>query len=68
MKATTVGVVTRNLLDKLIEQARMPAGIQMNPATPLASNLAGVRLYRDLIVEYDPACPIGTVVVMVEPS
>ena len=66
MKATNVGMVTRSLLDRLITGSYMPAAIRMNPAVPLAADLAGVRLYRDLLVEYDSTCPIGTVFVVAE--
>lgn len=67
MIAKNVGVVTRRLLDKLIRGSLIPTTIRMNPATPLADDLIGVRLYRDLLVEYDPLCPIGTVLIAADP-
>lgn len=63
-EATNIGIVTRNMLDRLIEMTPNPAFIRMNPKVKLAKNLEGVNLYANLLVEYDPECPLDSIFIM----
>ena len=67
--AVHVGIVTRNLLDRLIGMAPRPAVLRMPPTIRLASDMQGVQTYADLRVIYDETCPMDSVwVISDEPT
>ena len=62
--ATNVGLVTRNLLDRLIGLSPRPCCIRIHPSVRHEPNLQGVQLYADLLVIYDETCPTDSIYII----